>query len=544
MHRISLSSYSGFVPVDEGAGMETHANVLPLNDATRRMVAASFLFRASRSPHCVDLTGNAHRQTEHGSFPLSEPQGNICHASRLLAVLSTQHASPVELDDAGLQEHSIGMILGHYRCSEPVVERLYRTAASEVNQVTEYLLPMTIMYVLGRFLFIPPAFEAILAVHFQSVTEGLPPPRAELGEHGRESSLNLLSSSALAVKQAALLLIPHRIPQPSYELPLKVASDTSPTSEQHEKSERSPTVYLLTRYNGAVDSVDGDDSPSNLARHLLRRQQPNAFGARVTIASSLHAFAAIEESPHAFFKACRDAHLKPIYKPFWAELPFVDIFLTIPPDILHQLYQGIIKHLLSWIKQAYGAAEIDARCRRMPPNHNARHFHKGISTLSRLTGGEHSDICRILLGLIIDLPLPDGRSPVRLVRAVRGMLDFLYLAQYPVHTKQTLDLMEGAMRLFHQNKVIFVDLGIRAAFNFPKLHSATSHYVSAILRLGTADNFNTEYTERLHIDLAKLAYRSTNRKDEFMQMTVWLERKEKILQHERYVAWRALGDGT
>ncbi|KAJ7906687.1 hypothetical protein B0H13DRAFT_1880374 [Mycena leptocephala] len=43
---------------------------------------------------------------------------------------------------------------------------------------------------------------------------------------------------------------------------------------------------------------------------------------------------------------------------------------------------------------------------------------------------------------------------------------------------------------------------------------------------GTSDNYNTEYTERLYIDLAKDAYRSTNRKDEFSQMTLWLEPSE------------------
>ena len=35
--------------------------------------------------------------------------------------------------------------------------------------------------------------------------------------------------------------------------------------------------------------------------------------------------------------------------------------------ILHQLYQGVIKHLVAWLTEAYGAAEIDARCRRLPP---------------------------------------------------------------------------------------------------------------------------------------------------------------------------------
>jgi hypothetical protein len=48
---------------------------------------------------------------------------------------------------------------------------------------------------------------------------------------------------------------------------------------------------------------------------------------------------------------------------------------------------------------------------------------------------------------------------------------------------------------------------------------------------GTTDNYNTEQTERLHIDFAKDAYRATNHKDEYMQMTAWLERREKVQQH-------------
>ncbi|KAJ6548331.1 hypothetical protein B0H10DRAFT_1969194 [Mycena sp. CBHHK59/15] len=50
----------------------------------------------------------------------------------------------------------------------------------------------------------------------------------------------------------------------------------------------------------------------------------------------------------------------------------------------------------------------------------------------------------------------------------------------------------------------------------------------------------TEYTEHLHIDLAKDAFRSTNFKDEFPQMTLWLERKEKIFRHEEYIQWRLM----
>ena len=120
----------------------------------------------------------------------------------------------------------------------------------------------------------------------------------------------------------------------------------------------------------------------------------------------------------------------------------------------------------------------------------------------------------ILLGLVIDAPLPGGLSNVRLIWAVRALLDFIYLVQYPIHTDESLVLLDNALEKFHGNKEIFVDLGIRDAFNIPKLHFAR-HYLDYIKFYGTLDNFNTEYTERLYIDLAKDAYSATNHKDEF-----------------------------
>ncbi|KAI0027352.1 hypothetical protein K488DRAFT_61832, partial [Vararia minispora EC-137] len=68
----------------------------------------------------------------------------------------------------------------------------------------------------------------------------------------------------------------------------------------------------------------------------------------------------------------------------------------------------------------------------------------------------------------------------------------------------------------------------------PKLHSLR-HYAPSIRLFGTADNLNTSYSERLHIDFAKSAYHSTNRKDEYPQMTLWLLRREKIHMHHQYV---------
>jgi hypothetical protein len=255
----------------------------------------------------------------------------------------------------------------------------------------------------------------------------------------------------------------------------------------------------------------------------------------------LNVLALIDEDYVAFNHACQELGIKPIYKPFWEPHAHLNIFLSITPDVLHQLYQGILKHLLAWIRGCCSEAEIDARCCCLPPNHNIHLFMKGITSLSRVSRTEHDQICRFLLGIIIDIPLAGGFNAVRLLRAIRAILDFIYLAQYPCHTSDTLPLLNDALSHFHSNKSIFIDLGICTNFNLPKLHSL-HHYIEMIQLFGTTDNYTTEYTERLHIDLAKDAYRATNHKEEYYQMTKWLERREKVLWHRSFIKWRQEGD--
>ncbi|KAG1893712.1 uncharacterized protein F5891DRAFT_1131171 [Suillus fuscotomentosus] len=164
----------------------------------------------------------------------------------------------------------------------------------------------------------------------------------------------------------------------------------------------------------------------------------------------LDALARFDDGDLVFMQACHEARIKPIVYPFWEDLPHANIFQAITPDILHQLYQ------------------------------------------------EHSQICQFLLGIIVDIRLPGNLASSRLLKAVHGLLDFLYLAQYPSHSSETLILLDEARTLFHDNKDIF-------------------------------------YTEWLHIDLAKDAYCATNHKDEFTQMT-------KIVHHEQFIKWHLDGD--
>ena len=162
---------------------------------------------------------------------------------------------------------------------------------------------------------------------------------------------------------------------------------------------------------------------------------------------------------------------------------------------------------------------------------------KGITSLNQLSGKEHNQICQILLGVIVGIPLPDNHPPTHLLGSVRALLDFLYLAQYPVHTSETLTYLKDALDCFHYYKSIFIDLGIQNQFNIPKVH-ALLHYTTSICLFGTTDNYNTEYTERLHIDLAKDAYHATNHKNEYLQMTRWLEQQEKIHQYQNFIQWK------
>jgi hypothetical protein len=250
--------------------------------------------------------------------------------------------------------------------------------------------------------------------------------------------------------------------------------------------------------------------------------------------ATLEALRQVDLDAATYRTACESAGVKPIYHPFWELLPFINIYQAITPDVLHQLHQGVLKHLLSWLAKAYGAAEIDARSQWQIPNHHIRVFTNGITGLSHVTGKEHDLMSRILLALVIGARLQNGLNSSRLVHAVHAFLDFLYLARLPHHSSHTLHQLKHTLKKFHDNKTIFVDLDIRKNFKIPKLHSL-HHYVSSIKLFGATDNYSTQHTEHLHSILTKPAYRASNKRNELPQMTSWLERREKVYQKDRTI---------
>ena len=111
-------------------------------------------------------------------------------------------------------------------------------------------------------------------------------------------------------------------------------------------------------------------------------------------------------------KAWRLFRLNGVNLPFWCDWELPDRTLPnpsqlFPIEIVHNLHKLFWDHDVKWIIQAIGDCELDTQFSLLQPWSGYHHFSSRISALKQVTGHEHCDIQRYILGLIADSVCPE-----------------------------------------------------------------------------------------------------------------------------------------
>lgn len=85
-------------------------------------------------------------------------------------------------------------------------------------------------------------------------------------------------------------------------------------------------------------------------------------------------------------------------------------------------------------------------------------------------GKEHKEMQKVFVALLA------GTVSAEVLTVAKAVVDFIYYAQFQIHTTETLAGLHDALKTFHAHKSIFIELGVCEHFNIPKLHSMI-HYL-------------------------------------------------------------------
>lgn len=295
--------------------------------------------------------------------------------------------------------------------------------------------------------------------------------------------------------------------------------------------------------NFSPSSMAGPGTLGDSAAHPLRRGEETLE----TIENIIEELAAIDArcDLEKHRKIAKTYGLNGVDKPFWRDWLFADPSLFLAPDALHQWHKFFMDHPIEWAKAWLGAEELDRRLSVLQPRVGFRHFRNGFTRFRQHTGKETKDLERVFLGVIA------GHENITrgIMEAMRGFLDFIYLAQYESHSTETLGYLEEALRKFHRYKHHISESGVRSGpkrngeFHIPKIE--LMHHVKRLIELlGSAPQFSSEQTERCHIDMAKTPYKATNRKDYAEQMCRYLDRRERVRLFSALTEWHSEGEGA
>ncbi|KLO04020.1 hypothetical protein SCHPADRAFT_897360, partial [Schizopora paradoxa] len=219
--------------------------------------------------------------------------------------------------------------------------------------------------------------------------------------------------------------------------------------------------------------------------------------------------------------------LNGVHDPYWSDWKFACPSVFLAPDALHQWHKFFYDHIISWTETLLSRPELDGRYARLQKRIGFSHFSAGFTYFSQHTCREFRELQRSFIAVIAGHRKLNDSAML----AFRGLMEFIYYAQFDSQSSSSLAKLEASLSLFHENKE-----SLSAArggpiqggqFRIPKLN--IMHYVRHRAELiGSLPQYSTEQIERCHITMAKEPYRASNRKNHEEQVCRYLDRHEKI----------------
>lgn len=131
-----------------------------------------------------------------------------------------------------------------------------------------------------------------------------------------------------------------------------------------------------------------------------------------------------------------------------------------------------------------------------------------------------------------------------MVRTVRALLEFCYIARRNVQDTSSLKKLEETLSRFHQYRVVFEDTGVRPnGFSLPRQHSLV-HYLRNIREFGAPNGLCSSITESKHIKAVKEPWRRSSRNRPLGEMLLINQRLDKLATSRVDFAARGMLEGN